>query len=142
MWFFKTQFWRKWERKEDQLIMLRKRREAEDIAFQVWSCKDLLRHEKTPGKHRAWWDSTRSRYWEQTSGFKSSIRVQSRKSIITSNSTVISTTKSIHKAKLQMYIYYHFYWEETKNIFMHGRRHTMQRLSLVQRVRGSLLFAL
>lgn len=44
--------------------------------------------------------STRTWYWEQTSGFKSSIRVQCRKSIATSNSTVISTTKSTHKAKL------------------------------------------
>lgn len=75
-----------------------------------------------------------------------SIMVQSRKSIATSNSTVISTTKSIHRAKLhknvcllpfllggnQEYVYS---WAE-------GRAHNCAAASLVQTGKGKLTFCL
>lgn len=137
---------KKVSKEEDQLNVLRKKREAwghriPGVILQVSTRAGRLQESTGHGG-----GSTRNRYWEQTSGFKSSIRAQCRKSIATSNSTVISTNKSTHKAKLhnnvcllpfllggdKEYIY----------AWIKGRGHTMQQLSLVQRVRRSLLFAL
>lgn len=74
-------------------------------------------------------------------GFKSTIRVQCRKSIATSNSTVISTTKSTHKAKLHKNVCLLPFLlggnKEYIYTWIKGRGHTIQQLSLVQRDRDA-----